>query len=195
MTFDQSKMSDQDNVANELPEELATALSSLSEGIEDVRTKLEPLMAVPLSKLRAELSAVESAKLDLCMAYSLNSLYWMYLCAQGEVPKEHPVKAELDRIKEYMMRVKKAESPVESAVTDAPNSVLNKGAAKRFISAALAPNDRQDKGVKKKSKKSSKGKETLSSETPSKRGAKESHDQSNKKPKTKKSKKSKKSSA
>jgi hypothetical protein len=43
----------------------------------------------------SQLSAIESAKLDLGLAYSINSLFWVYLCAQGVSPRDHPVKTEL----------------------------------------------------------------------------------------------------
>ncbi|KAK2156845.1 hypothetical protein LSH36_204g10034 [Paralvinella palmiformis] len=76
------------------------------------------------------LSALEKAKLHLAGAYAINSLFWTYMNTKGENPKEHGVKDELDRIKNYMGRVKEIEDRLK-----APK--LDKSASKKFVRNAL----------------------------------------------------------
>uniref|UniRef100_A0A8C0RZ49 Nuclear nucleic acid-binding protein C1D n=1 Tax=Canis lupus familiaris TaxID=9615 RepID=A0A8C0RZ49_CANLF len=77
-----------------------------------------------------ELDPLEQAKVDLVSAYTLNSMFWVYLATQGVNPKEHPVKQELERIRVYMNRVKE--------ITDKKKAgKLDKGAASRFVKNAL----------------------------------------------------------
>uniref|UniRef100_A0A8C9FV45 Nuclear nucleic acid-binding protein C1D n=1 Tax=Pavo cristatus TaxID=9049 RepID=A0A8C9FV45_PAVCR len=52
---------------------------------------------VVAGKHRLCLKPLEQAKLDLVSAYTLNSMFWVYLATQGINPKEHPVKQELGR--------------------------------------------------------------------------------------------------
>ncbi|KAG7280481.1 hypothetical protein CRUP_033782 [Coryphaenoides rupestris] len=85
------------------------------------------------------LDPLEQAKLDLMSAYTLNSLFWMYLVTRGINPREHAVKQELERIRTYMMRVKD--------ITDRKKAArLDKGAAARFVRNALY--DAEEGGAK-----------------------------------------------
>ncbi|VDH98015.1 Hypothetical predicted protein [Mytilus galloprovincialis] len=63
------------------------------------------------------MTPLDKAKLDLTGAYTINSLFWMYL-------------NELDRIRSYMNRVKDIQDKAK-----APK--LDKGAAKRFVKSSL----------------------------------------------------------
>ncbi|XP_021245642.1 nuclear nucleic acid-binding protein C1D isoform X2 [Numida meleagris] len=76
------------------------------------------------------LEPLEQAKLDLVSAYTLNSMFWVYLATQGINPKEHPVKQELERIRTYMNKVKEIADKKKA-------SKLDKGAASRFVRNAL----------------------------------------------------------
>ncbi|XP_075721927.1 ribosomal RNA processing 47 isoform X1 [Rhipicephalus microplus] len=80
--------------------------------------------------LAGQLSPLDKARLDLTLLYSLNSLFWMYLCTLGEDPKQHSVRQELDRVKEYMTRAKQIADKAK-----APKLVA--GAAQRFVRNAL----------------------------------------------------------
>ncbi|KAK2824563.1 hypothetical protein Q5P01_021738 [Channa striata] len=74
-------------------------------------------------------------------AYTLNSLFWMYLVTQGVNPREHGIKQELERIRTYMNKVKE--------ITDKKKAArLDKGAATRFLRSALY--DSKDKESRKK---------------------------------------------
>lgn len=104
--------------------------------VEDV---LKPLLETSVDDLREKMNPVESAKLDLVVAYSINSMFWMYLTTQGVNPREHPVKFELDRIKKYMGKVKDATEKREASLR------INKEAAQRFVKSALwQPSDKEE---------------------------------------------------
>ena len=55
-----------------------------------------------------ELDEEEQAKLNILLAYGLNSLFFMYLRTQGINPSDHAVKKELLRVQGYMEKLKKA---------------------------------------------------------------------------------------
>eukprot|EP00042_Codosiga_hollandica_P031819 m.195964 g.195964 ORF g.195964 m.195964 type:complete len:96 (+) comp53735_c0_seq1:154-441(+) len=57
---------------------------------------------------------LEIAKVDLVLAYTLNSLFWMHMSAKGTVPVDHPVKKELERIQDYMKKLKAAEKQAQN---------------------------------------------------------------------------------
>ena len=106
-------------------------------------------MNVPIQQLRAQVTnPLNAAELDLTLAYTLNSLFWIYLRTQGVAPKDHAVSAELDRIKNYMVRLKQAKetkgAPGGQGQGSDPQVTLNQDAANRFISAALAGNKALD---------------------------------------------------
>ncbi|EGD72524.1 hypothetical protein PTSG_00547 [Salpingoeca rosetta] len=128
------------------------AVDKLDEALQRVDPIVRELTAADPAELRSRLTAVESAKMDLMTAYTMNSLFWMFLSSRGIDPKTHPVRKELDRIKEYMARVQKAENP--DARDEAQPSV-NKAAAKRFVKAALSnagDNTGQEEQTAKKAK-------------------------------------------
>ena len=52
------------------------------------------------------MSAVDKAKLDCLSAFAVNSLVWVWMRTKGVNPKETEVKAELDRVKKTMAKLK-----------------------------------------------------------------------------------------
>ena len=107
-----------------------------------VEEKLSPLLSEAPEDVRARLSPLEHAKLELTLAYAMNSLFWMYLATQGKKPSEHPVRAEMARIKEYMQKIKRLENENDDGTGNAPSSlsqqqaVANAEAAESFIAEA-----------------------------------------------------------
>ncbi|KAM9315705.1 nuclear nucleic acid-binding protein C1D [Gastrophryne carolinensis] len=123
-------MADEDLNPEEYPTEIHEYLLAFDKSVSSVDEMLTKMMSVPRSELLQKLDPLDQAKLDLVSAYTLNSLFWVYLVTQGVNPKEHPVKDELERIRSYMNRVKE--------ITDRKKAAkLNKGAAQRFIKHAL----------------------------------------------------------
>ncbi|XP_076246831.1 nuclear nucleic acid-binding protein C1D isoform X2 [Calliopsis andreniformis] len=78
-----------------------------------------------------KLSNTDKIKCDLLMSYSLNSMFWMYLRAEGIDPKIHRITAENNRLKQAMLRAKQ----IEDRNTLMPR--INKDAAKRFVRSGL----------------------------------------------------------
>ncbi|KAM4772530.1 nuclear nucleic acid-binding protein C1D isoform 1-T2 [Rhinophrynus dorsalis] len=123
-------MEDKAITAEDYPTEIHEYLLAFDKSVGSVDDMLNKMMTVSRSELLQKIEPLEQAKLDLVSAYTLNSLFWVYLTTQGVNPKEHPVKEELERIRSYMNRVKE--------ITDRKKAAkLDKGAAKRFIKHAL----------------------------------------------------------
>ncbi|TNN28919.1 Nuclear nucleic acid-binding protein C1D [Liparis tanakae] len=111
------------------PQEIDEQLASFGSSVSSVRTMLQQLMAMPRNEL-LKLEPLDQAKLDLMSAYTLNSLFWMYLVTQGVNPRDHGIKQELARIRTYMNKVKE--------ITDRKKMArLDKDAAGRFLKSAL----------------------------------------------------------
>jgi len=129
-----------------------TTLQALEVELENVESLLHPLLETSLTETAGKLNPTERCKLHVLLAYTISSLFYVYLKAQGVSPKEHPVIAELERIKGYMERINKLEqkSPIKSMQVDP-------AAAKRFVKHALASASKEEsKKTRKKSKKGAK---------------------------------------
>eukprot|EP00730_Choanoeca_flexa_P001584 TRINITY_DN10697_c0_g2_i2.p1 TRINITY_DN10697_c0_g2~~TRINITY_DN10697_c0_g2_i2.p1 ORF type:complete len:175 (+),score=46.29 TRINITY_DN10697_c0_g2_i2:37-525(+) len=123
-------------------------LKPFEDAVASLNDKLDLLKAKPASALREQLSPLESAKFDLLMAYSMNSMFWMYLSSRGINPADHPVKAQLERVRDYMMKIKRLE-----AEASGEGVRLNKSAADRFIKHAMAGDEDDSTPATKKAKK------------------------------------------
>ncbi|KAL6068678.1 hypothetical protein STEG23_012518, partial [Scotinomys teguina] len=77
------------------PVEIHESLSALESSLGAVDDMLKTMMSVSRNELLQKLDPLEQAKVDLVSAYTLNSMFWVYLATQGVNPKEHPVKQEL----------------------------------------------------------------------------------------------------
>ncbi|XP_053315259.1 nuclear nucleic acid-binding protein C1D [Spea bombifrons] len=145
-------MADEEMVAEEYPTEIHEYLSAFENSVGSVDDMLNRMMSVSRPELLQRVDPLEQAKLDLVSAYTLNSLFWVYLVTQGVNPKEHPVKEELERIRSYMNRVKEIADRKKAAR-------LDKGAAQRFIKHALCdPEAEQGLSAKKACKPKTKSK-------------------------------------
>ncbi|XP_030012181.1 nuclear nucleic acid-binding protein C1D [Sphaeramia orbicularis] len=128
------------------PYEIDEQLTGFDSSVSSVKTMLETLISMPRNDIPQKLDPLDQAKLDLMSAYTLNSLFWMYLVTQGVNPREHGIKQELERIRTYMNKVKE--------ITDKKKAArLDKGAAARFLRNALYDADDADSKKKSASKK------------------------------------------
>ncbi|KAL6487513.1 hypothetical protein MHYP_G00041390 [Metynnis hypsauchen] len=144
-------MADEGSV-EDYPTEIEEYLTGFESSVSSVHNVIQTLMSVSKGE-HLKLDSLDQAKLDLMSAYTLNSLFWMYLMTQGVNPKEHGIKQELERIRTYMNRLKE--------ITDKKKAArLDKGAASRFVRNALW--DAED------SKGKGKGKDKDSTEGPHK---------------------------
>jgi len=151
-----------DSRTEDYPHEIDEQLTGFDSSVSSVKTMLEKLMSMPRNDLLQKLDPLDQAKLDLMSAYTLNSLFWMYLVTQGVNPREHGIKQELERIRTYMNRVKE--------ITDKKKAArLDKGAAARFVRNALyEPEEKESR------KKSASKKAADSSDTPPSKRSKQS---------------------
>ncbi|KAF6716562.1 Nuclear nucleic acid-binding protein C1D [Oryzias melastigma] len=130
----------------EYPHEIDEQLRSFDSSVTAVKSMLDRLMSMSRNELLQKLDPLDQAKLDLMSAYTLNSLFWVYLVTRGVNPREHGIKQELERIRTYMNRVKE--------ITDKKKAArLDKGATSRFIRSALYEPDDKDSRKKKESNK------------------------------------------
>uniref|UniRef100_A0A8C6QU92 Nuclear nucleic acid-binding protein C1D n=1 Tax=Nannospalax galili TaxID=1026970 RepID=A0A8C6QU92_NANGA len=119
-----------EEINDDYPVEIHESLSALESSLGAVDDMLKTMMSVSRNELLQKLDPLEQAKVDLVSAYTLNSMFWVYLATQGVNPKEHPVKQELWKIRVYMNRVKE--------ITDKKKATkLDRGAASRFVKNAL----------------------------------------------------------
>ncbi|KAG8000294.1 Nuclear nucleic acid-binding protein C1D [Nibea albiflora] len=135
-----------DSRTEDYPQEIDEQLTGFDSSVSSVKAMLEQLMSMPRNELLQKLDPLDQAKLDLMSAYTLNSLFWMYLVTQGMNPREHGIKQELERIRTYMNKVKEITDKKKAARVD-------KGAASRFIRNALYEPDEKDSKKKTASKK------------------------------------------
>nr|XP_044993437.1 nuclear nucleic acid-binding protein C1D [Jaculus jaculus]XP_044993438.1 nuclear nucleic acid-binding protein C1D [Jaculus jaculus] len=119
-----------EEINGDYPVEIHECLSTFESAVGAVGDMLNTTMSASRSELLQKLDPLEQAKVDLVSAYTLNSMFWVYLATQGVNPKEHPVKQELERIRVYMNKVKE--------ITDKRKAAkLDRGAAARFVKNAL----------------------------------------------------------
>ncbi|XP_046847743.1 nuclear nucleic acid-binding protein C1D-like [Xenia sp. Carnegie-2017] len=117
---------------NELPNEIFSAMKDFHHSFGSVEETLEPLLRSSNDELHEKLDVLDRAKLDLMVVYGINTMFWIYLITQGVNPKEHGVKHELDRIKNYMKKVKDVSERKKASMK------IDKDAARRFVKGALA---------------------------------------------------------
>jgi exosome complex protein LRP1 len=128
-----------------LPAELATSVSEFETALAKVETLVGTLQGQPWAQICGpDTPPLDSARLHLMIAYAANSLFWIYLRTQGAKVQNHPVKAELERIKVALRKVKEAETSAAAANStdenaDAAKQPANANAAvaHRFVTAAL----------------------------------------------------------
>ena len=123
----------------ELPAEVADAVSKFEAAVADIEVHVRRLRAAPWAEMVNSLGPLESARMHLMVAYTVNTLFYMYLKTQGHPTANHPVREELERVKEYIRKVKQVTQTAEKRTQEEQRQItLNAAAASRFITAALA---------------------------------------------------------
>ncbi|CAM9781828.1 unnamed protein product, partial [Discosporangium mesarthrocarpum] len=108
------------------------SLENFERALGHIRKSVQPLTHMSRDETRSLMGRKDSAKLSLVLAYGVSSLFYMFLKTQGVSPSSHPVKAELDRIRAYIGRLKKAGDPPEERKLK-----VDQAASRRFIDSAL----------------------------------------------------------
>lgn len=106
---------------------LTSSVAKLQTRIDSVKDTLDKCFD---KDLYTNASASDRVKYDLFLAYATTSLFWAYLRTVGVDPREHPIKREVERIKNYMAKAKTVHDRHLRPVVD-------QGASKRFVRNAL----------------------------------------------------------
>lgn len=143
---------------------LEDSLELFDTALKSVEEKLEPVLSL-LSEKHGEGTARE-APLDeaenlVALAYTLNSLFFMFLRTAGVDASKHPVREELDRVKSVYLKVKAMKKADGTSLGD-PVALdgedtrmrVNEAGARRVIASALedAPPDVKKKVLKSQKK-------------------------------------------
>ncbi|KAJ2744130.1 hypothetical protein H4S06_005482 [Coemansia sp. BCRC 34490] len=83
--------------------------------VDNVHRALGPILNQPLDQIVAKLTAIQRCELEALVAYSINTLFWIYLKANGVPPKEHPVINELQRVQRYIAKINKTKAAAAAA--------------------------------------------------------------------------------
>lgn len=117
-----------------LPDDVREPLLDFDSALREVEEHVDDFGSRDWAELTRGLPPLEAARLNVMCAYTLNALFYMYLKVQGVSTADHPVKQELERVRQYLKKVK---GTAQHAKTERHNGRLNVDAAKRFITHAL----------------------------------------------------------
>ncbi|PIA19222.1 hypothetical protein COEREDRAFT_20805, partial [Coemansia reversa NRRL 1564] len=83
-------------------------VDQLATAVDQIQTALGPILSQPLTDILPKLTPIQRCELEALVAYSINTLYWVYLKVNGVPPKEHPVMDELQRVQRYIEKINRA---------------------------------------------------------------------------------------
>ena len=116
-------------------------MRSLNDALSKVEASLFPILERKREEVVSELTRTEHASLNVSLAFAATSLFHTLLKTKGMPMANHPVKAELERVKLYMKRVReKQKAQGEEAVfkpDPKPTLRVDKEASSRIVAAAL----------------------------------------------------------
>jgi exosome complex protein LRP1 len=156
---------------DDLPQDLKDTLAQFDDSIGKLETALDPLFKTKLADVAERLSPQDNAKLNILYAYAINTLFYMFLKTQGVPPNDHPVKAELDRVRNYIKKLKDLSSKKE----DGPTMKVDVQASARMINHAIqspkpsAKEDARPSSASKKRKSPEKVDESDDAQSPNKK--------------------------
>ncbi|KAJ1855464.1 hypothetical protein GGH12_003433 [Coemansia sp. RSA 1822] len=110
-------------------------VDQLTVAVDQIQKTLGPVLTQPLNELLPKLTPIQRCELEALVAYSIDTLFWIYLKVNGVPPKEHPIMKELQRVQRYIEKINRAKG------SDKPEPRAMKvdaGAADRFIRNAIA---------------------------------------------------------
>eukprot|EP01129_Flabellula_baltica_P007934 TRINITY_DN3120_c0_g1_i1.p1 TRINITY_DN3120_c0_g1~~TRINITY_DN3120_c0_g1_i1.p1 ORF type:complete len:146 (-),score=45.65 TRINITY_DN3120_c0_g1_i1:2-439(-) len=123
---------------DDIPKGTLQSASQLATQIGKIEKLLNPILNRDINDIHDSISPLESAKLNVMLAYTVNALYFMYLQTQGIPTEDHPINQEIERVKEYMKKLAEIANPPK------PNRI-DKEAAERFIKHNLSAPQKRDK--------------------------------------------------
>ena len=127
------------SLSNDFPQETRAALGKFESALQNIETAVEDLIAAKRAGKATKEQPIAAAKLSVGCSYALSSLFYMYLKTQGISPNGHIVKDDLDRVKQYMLKIQVVE---KAAAESAPKLRINRDAAKRIVSGVVGTKKR-----------------------------------------------------
>lgn len=115
--------------------EAAAKAHLLLQSLRDVDQILEPLQIQDLKSLQEKLCDLESATLQVSLAYSLAVLYLASQNLQGGPRPDHAIFQEIARIQSYTRKISQAKNP---APIKKRSIVVDREAARRVIRQSLS---------------------------------------------------------
>ncbi|KAK4130144.1 hypothetical protein BT67DRAFT_445996 [Trichocladium antarcticum] len=109
-------------------------LEQLEEELSKAQDTLKPLLG-DIGDISNKLPLLDKAKLYVLVAYTIESLLFSALRLNGVETKNHAIFTELTRVKQYMEKIQKLETPAPTRET-----AVNTEVAARFIKADLGDN-------------------------------------------------------
>ncbi|KAJ2820051.1 hypothetical protein GGI24_004605 [Coemansia furcata] len=125
-------------------EKLSKHVDQFTVAVDQVQRALEPILKQPLGEVLPKLSTIQRCELEALVAYSIDTLFWIFLKINGVPPKEHPVMKELQRVQRYIAKINEAKGTQSTggSSNNGRTTKVDKDAADRFIRSALSSSNR-----------------------------------------------------
>ncbi|KAG2392592.1 hypothetical protein C9374_011317 [Naegleria lovaniensis] len=108
-----------------LPSEIEQNILAFNRSLKQVESMVQPLLEQPLTTKTSKLDPESRAKVNLCCAYTVNTLFYLYLKTQGINPDDHPIKQEIARIQLYFKKLKERSNKASAASSNDNSSISN----------------------------------------------------------------------
>ncbi|GAB1312259.1 Exosome complex protein [Madurella fahalii] len=114
--------------------DITPQLDQLEEDLNQVKEALKPLLD-DIGDVSSKLPLLDKAKLYVLASYAIESLLFSTLRLNGVDTREHAILTELARVKQYMEKIQKIETPPAER-----ENTVNTEAAARFLKSDLGDN-------------------------------------------------------
>jgi exosome complex protein LRP1 len=88
-------------------------MTELTEIIVELESCLIPLYELRAREKQATMDPMDHAKINMAIAYVVQSLLYMYLKAAGIEPSKHPFHEEINRVKAYTKKLKDKQTQID----------------------------------------------------------------------------------
>lgn len=120
----------------DFPPGMAPKMLNMLKELDSIEKELQPLISQPYHEVLRKLSPQEKAKVGMMEIYGINSLFWVLM----KTSSEDIVSALRDDYKVEMQRLRETQERIAELEARANMQHIDKQAAKRFITHALAKN-------------------------------------------------------
>jgi len=116
------------------------SLDNFDRALTCIKDYVAPLKGKSKEDILERVGRQEGAKLNTALAYSLCSLFYMYLKTQGVNVRNHPVRGQLVRVQEYFKKLKNVTEGKPVDYIGMRKMKVDQTAARRFVIAGLQQN-------------------------------------------------------